>query len=207
MSEGGKWSRYSPFSWIRVLYDWVLGWADSPYAGAALFLLSFAEASFFPIPPDVLLMALAIGQPSRALWFSFVCSVASTAGAVAGYLIGHSFFALLGQPIVRFYAAESQYLRIQELFEQWNAVAVAIAGFTPIPFKVVTIAAGAFGVDFTTFLLAALGSRSLRFFLIGFLIFRFGPAVKEKIDRYFNELTVLFVLLLVGGFFVLKFIL
>ena len=198
--------RYSPFGLLRRLYDWVLSWAERKSALGALWAMAFAEASFFPIPPDVLLMAMAIGKPRRAFRFALVCTLGSLMGGLFGYLLGYQFYALVGQPIIDFYSAADQYERVRELFETWNAVAVAIAGFTPIPFKVFTIAAGAFRVHLLTFFLAAAVSRSARFFLVSGLIYYLGPAIKEKIDRYFNQLTILFVVLLVGGFLVLKYV-
>ncbi len=198
--------RYSPFGLLRRLYDWVLSWAERKSALGALWAMAFAEASFFPIPPDVLLMAMAIGKPRRAFRFALVCTLGSLMGGLFGYLLGYQFYALVGQPIIDFYSAADQYERVRELFETWNAVAVGIAGFTPIPFKVFTIAAGAFRVHLLTFFLAAAVSRSARFFLVSGLIYYLGPAIKEKIDRYFNQLTILFVVLLVGGFLVLKYV-
>ena len=198
--------RYSPFLLLRRLYDWVLSWAERKSALWALWALAFAEASFFPIPPDVLLMGMAIGKPRRAFRFALVCTLGSLMGCLLGYLLGYQFYALVGKPIIDFYSAADQYERVRELFETWNAVAVAVAGFTPIPFKVFTIAAGAFRVHLLTFFLAAAASRSARFFLVSGLIYYFGPAIKEKIDRYFNQLTILFIVMLVGGFLVLKYV-
>lgn len=206
-NERSEESKYSPLAWVRRMYDWTLGLSDRAYAGWALFSLAFIEASFFPVPPDVLLMALAIGRPQRAFWFASLCSLGSVLGAVFGYILGQYFFELVGQPIVNMYAAIEQYEIVQGLFQDWDAMAIAVAGFTPIPFKIFTIAAGAFKVDFTTFLIAALFSRSARFFLLSFLIFRFGLAIKPKIDKYFNELTILCVVLVISGFLFLKFIL
>ncbi len=202
MAEG----RIFPFGLLRRLYEWVLSWSEHRSAPWALFGLSFAEASFFPVPPDVLLMAMSIGKPRRALRFALVCLAGSLLGGLFGYLLGYQFYALLGKPIVDLYSAADQYERVRQLFETWNAVAVAVAGFTPIPFKVFTIAAGAFRVNVLTFFLAAAASRGARFFLVAGLIYYFGPVVKEKIDRYFNQLTVLFVVLLVGGFLTLKYV-
>jgi len=206
-NEHSEESKYSPLAWVRRMYDWTLGLSDRAYAGWALFFLAFIESSFFPVPPDVLLMALSVGRPQRAFWFASLCSLGSVLGAVFGYILGQYFFELVGQPIVNMYAAIEQYETVQGLFQDWDAMAIAVAGFTPIPFKIFTIAAGAFKVDFTTFLVAALFSRSARFFLLSFLIFRFGPAIKPKIDKYFNELTILCVILVISGFLFLKFIL
>ena len=191
---------------IRYLYDWVLSFAESPYGVLALFLIAFAESSFFPVPPDVLLIALAIGAPSRAFWFSLVCTAGSVAGAGVGYLLGLQFYEVVGEPIIEFYSAGDRYLQVKELYAEWDAIAVGIAGFTPIPFKVFTIAAGAFKIDFWVFLLASFLSRGARFFLVGGLIRWLGPSIKEFIDKYFNLLTVIFVILLVGGFVIVKYV-
>ncbi|HUG43797.1 MAG TPA: VTT domain-containing protein [Acidobacteriota bacterium] len=195
-----------PFNLLRALYDWVLSFADRPGGVWALLLIAFAESSFFPIPPDVLLIALAIGAPMRSWWFALVCSIGSVAGAAAGYLIGLEFYSLIGRPIIEFYSAAERYDQVKALYDRWDAVAVGVAGFTPIPFKVFTISAGAFQVHFWTFLAAAAASRSARFFLVAGLIRWFGPGIRELVDRYFNLLTILFVILLVGGFVVLKYV-
>ena len=130
--------------WIRRLYDWVIGWADSPYSSWVLFIIAFAESSFFPIPPDILLIALAVAIPLRAFRYAIICSVGSVLGGAFGYLIGYQFFDVIGEPIVRFYAVEGQYQQIQEWYQRYDAYAVALAGLTPIPYKVATITAGFF---------------------------------------------------------------
>jgi membrane protein YqaA with SNARE-associated domain len=188
------------------LYDWVLSFADSPYGTWALFFVALAESSFFPIPPDVLLLALSIGAPARAFWFATVCTLGSVVGAAFGYLLGMEFYELLGRPIIEFYSAEDRYQQVKELYNQWDAIAVAVAGFTPIPYKVFTIAAGAFKINFPTFIGASLVSRAARFFLIGGLIWWLGPGIKHFIDRYFNWLTLLFIILLIGGFVFVKYV-
>ncbi len=189
--------------WMRRLYDWVMGWADSPYGTWALFAVAFAESSFFPIPPDVLLIALAVAIPARAFRYAAVCTAASVVGGAFGYLIGHEFFDVLGEPIVRFYAAEEQYQAIQELYQRYDAYAIAVAGLTPVPYKVATITAGFFEVHFGRFLVVSLASRSLRFFIIGGLIRLFGPQIRTFIDRYFGPLSILFLIMLVAGFLLL----
>ena len=185
---------------LKRLYDWVLHWADTPYGGWALFWLAFSESSFFPVPPDVLLIALAIGRPDKSLWYALVCSLGSVLGGVAGYLIGWQFMSIIGDRIVQFYGFADEVAYIRELFRAYEAWAVGIAGFTPIPYKVFTISAGAFAIDFPVFLMASAASRSARFFIVGFLIFRFGPRIKLFIDRHFNTLAVAFTVLLVAGF-------
>jgi membrane protein YqaA with SNARE-associated domain len=193
-------------TWLRRLYDWVLGWADSPYSSWALFAIAFAESSFFPIPPDILLIALAVSIPSRAFRFALITAVGSVIGGAFGYVIGHEFFALVGEPIIRFYSAQDQYDRIADLYDRYDAFAVAVAGLTPIPYKVATITAGFFDVSFGRFVLASALSRSLRFFLIGGLIRAFGPQVRAFIERYFEILSIIALVMLVGGFVVLGWI-
>ena len=190
---------------VRGLYDWVLSLAGRRYAAAILFLIAFAESSFFPVPPDVLLIALALGAPGRALGFAVICTAGSVAGGALGYALGLYFYELVGRPIIEIYGAQSAYLQVQSLYREWDAVAIFIAGFTPLPYKVFTIAAGAFHIDFPTFLLVSAVSRGARFLLVGALISRFGPGVKQFIDRYFSWLTVVFAVLLIGGFLVLKY--
>lgn len=190
---------------VRRLYDWVLHWAETPYSTWALFLLSFAEASFFPIPPDVLLIALAVAKPAKAFKYALVCSVGSLLGGCLGYAIGYGFMTGVGQKIVDLYGFADKVAYIESLYRKYDAWAVGIAGFTPIPYKVFTIAAGMFKIDFGVFALASLVSRSARFFLVGGLIYIFGPAIQAFIDRYFNLLAIIFTVLLVLGFALIKY--
>ena len=129
---------------LKRLYDWVMGWADSPYGTPALFLLALAESSFFPIPPDILLMALAIAKPRRALFYAGVCTGGSVLGGMIGYLIGLEFYELMGRHIIEFYGVSDEFDYVGSQYQANAFVAVAIAGFTPIPYKVFTIAAGVF---------------------------------------------------------------
>ncbi len=191
---------------IRRFYDWVLSWAHSPYGIIALFGLAFTESSFFPIPPDVLLIALAMSRPSKAFLFAAVCSAGSVLGGMLGYGIGFYFMEFIGYNIIALYGLADKFEYIQELYRQYDAWAVGIAGFTPIPYKAFTITAGAFKINFLVFIGASLVSRSLRFFIIAFLIYRYGSPIKRFIDRYFNVLTVAFILLLALGFIILKLI-
>ncbi len=193
------------FAWIRRLKDWVEGAAQKPGAAWTLFGIAFVESSFFPIPPDVLLIALAMLIPSKAFWYATVCSFGSVFGGMFGYLIGMEFFDLVGQRVIDIYGLQEQYLYVQDLFEQNAFASIAIAGFTPIPYKLFTIAAGAFGIDFTTFVVASILSRSARFFLVAALFNWFGPKVKPFIDKYFEWLSIAFVILLVLGFVVVKY--
>ena len=170
------------------------------------FILAFSESSFFPIPPDVLLIALAVGKPEKALKFAAICTAGSVLGGMLGYLIGWQFMAAVGERIVAFYGLTEKVDYIEMLYNQYDAWAVGIAGFTPIPYKVFTIAAGAFKINFLVFIIASAVSRSARFFLVGGLIHFFGPGIQAFIDKYFNLLAVVFTILLVGSFFLLKYI-
>jgi len=191
---------------IRKSYDWVLHWAETPYGSWALFILAFAESSFFPIPPDVLLIALAISIPAKAFRYAAICAAGSVLGGIGGYFIGYQFMDLMGLRILNFYGLTEKYEFIGTLYNQYNAWAVGVAGFTPIPYKVFTISAGAFKINFPVFVLASLVSRSARFFLVGWLIFVYGSGIRSFIDRYFNILTVVFFILLIGGFILIKWI-
>jgi membrane protein YqaA with SNARE-associated domain len=191
---------------LRRLYDWVLHWAETPYGIWALFLLALAESSFFPVPPDVLLIALAISIPAKAFRYALVCTVGSLIGGVIGYIIGYQFMDIIGIQILEFYGLMAKYNAVGELYNKYNALAVGIAGFTPIPYKVFTISAGAFKISFPTFFIASAVSRAARFFLVGWLIYKFGPGIRAFIDRYFNILAVVFVILLVGGFLLIRYI-
>ena len=201
--------------WVRRLYDWVLSWADHPYGAAALFVLAFAESIVFPVPPDALLIALVLGSRSRAFFLALICSLGSLAGGAAGYGLGH--YAWLSTDgftgLAHFFFdavpgfSQTLYHEVGQRFDEWGFEIVFAAGFTPIPYKVFTISAGAFDVSFARFILASLISRSARFFLVAALIWWFGDAVKHAIDRYFNLLAIVFTLLLIGGLVVVRWLL
>ncbi len=192
---------------LRRLYDWVLHWAETPYGSWALFLLAFSESSFFPIPPDILLIALAVAIPKKSLKYALICSAGSVLGGCFGYLIGWQFMASIGTRIVDFYGLTAKVEYIEVLYNKYDAWAVAIAGFTPIPYKVFTIAAGAFKINFSVFVVASLVSRSARFFIVGGLIYIFGPSIQSFIDKYFNVLAIAFTVLLIVGFLIIKYLL
>ena len=191
---------------LRRLYDWVLHWAETPYGTWALFLLSFCESSFFPIPPDVLLIALAVAIPKKSFKYALVCSAGSVLGGCLGYLIGWQFMAGIGEKIITFYGLTQKIEYIKALYTNYDAWAIGIAGFTPIPYKVFTISAGAFNINFLVFIIASTISRSARFFLVGSLIYIFGPRIQTFIDKYFNILAVAFMVLLVAGFVIIKYL-
>jgi membrane protein YqaA with SNARE-associated domain len=189
---------------LSRLYDWVLRWAETPYGTWALFVLAFCESSFFPIPPDVLLITLSVVRPERSLGYALVCSVGSILGGSLGYLIGWQFMTTVGDAIIRFYGLIDKYEYMHQLYSLYDAWVVGIAGFTPIPYKAFTITAGAFRIDFMVFLIASAISRSARFFMVGGLIYLFGPKIKSFIEKYFNALAIAIVVLLILGFVVIK---
>ena len=195
------------FRILRRLYDWVLHWANTPYGTRALFALTFAEASFFPIPPDVLLIALCLSAPTRAFRFAFLCTIASIMGGMFGYFLGAEFYEVIGKKIIAFYHLTEKYETVAGLYNEYNAIAVAIAGFTPLPYKLFTILAGVCEINFLIFVVASFVSRGARFFIVAGLIWKFGGPIKVFIDKYFNLLTVVFMVLLIGGFVILKFLL
>ena len=205
-SSGTLSSKINPFNWIRSLYDWVLHWAETPYGSAALFILAFAESSFFPIPPDVLLIALALSIPKKSFRFAAIALAGSISGAFLGYYIGWGLYQTVGVPIIEFYDVVEQFNRVGEMYNSNAFTAIAISGFTPIPYKVFTIAAGVFEVNLAILFFASLVGRAGRFFLVAALIWKFGKPVKAFIDKYFNLLTIVFTVLLVGGFVVIKYL-
>jgi len=187
-------------SWLRRLYHWTLSWVDHPSAQYALFFIALIESSVFPIPPDILLIALALGKPEWGLRFAAITTAGSTVGAALGYGIGMFLLASIGQPIIEFYGLTSQYQQAGTWFSEYGVWIVLIAGFSPIPFKVITIAAGAFGLDFVLFILSALLSRGARFFLEGSLLRWGGPSVRDFVEKHFELMTMLATLLVVAGF-------
>jgi membrane protein YqaA with SNARE-associated domain len=193
---------------LRRLYDWVLHWADTPYAVPALFLLSFAESSFFPIPPDVLLIALCLGERPKAFRFALWCSVASVLGGMAGYGIGAFLWEAAG--VKEFFFAyvfsDETFYAVQKHYEKWNFWIVFVAAFTPIPYKVITITAGVFGIHFGLFVIASLIGRSGRFYLVAWLLWRFGPPIQRLLDRYLGAITLAIAAVGILGFVALKYV-
>jgi len=181
---------------LHALLAWVQSYAHSPNGGVALFLFAFAESSFFPIPPDVLLIPLCLGDPSRAFWFATLCSLGSVLGGMAGYGIGY----WGGRPLVYRLFSHEKVEAVGRYYDRWNAWATGIAGLTPLPYKLFTISGGAFAINFRIFVLASAISRSARFFAVAGLIYLFGTPIQAFIDKYLNLLSIAFVVLLLGGF-------
>ncbi len=191
-------------NYLLRVYNWVLSLGNSPYSKWALFSIAFMESSFFPIPPDILLITLSLSSPRKSYMFALICSIGSVAGGAFGYLIGLKFMEWIGRTIIAFYGLTERFNDVARLYDKYNAIAVAVAGFTPVPYKVFTIAAGFFAINFYTFIIASLISRSARFFLVSSLIHFFGERIKIYIEKYFNLFTIVFVLLLIGGFFIIR---
>ena len=198
---------------VRGIYDWVLSWAEKPSARTALFAFSFAESSFFPIPVDILLIPLVLGDRKNWWKLALLTSTASVLGGMFGYLVGWKLWWTASHEftgIAEFFFriipgfSEELFAKIQTQYELHNFWIVFTAGFTPIPYKVITISAGAFHIQFAMFFLASLISRGARFFLVSLLMFIFGEKIRHFIDRYFNWLALLFTILLIGGFLLIK---
>jgi membrane protein YqaA with SNARE-associated domain len=193
---------------IRKLYDWVLHWAETPYGGPALFFLALIESSVFPVPPDVLLIALCIALPSRVWRFALLASAGSVLGGLLGYGIGWGAWPLVNSFFFDYIPGFTPHVftKVQGLFADYGFWVVFTAGFTPIPYKVITIGSGVFQINLVIFMVASLVSRSLRFFLVAWLLKRYGPGMRDFIDRYFNLLSIVFLILLFGGFLLLKYV-
>ncbi len=197
----------SPVRGMRWLYDWVLSWAHSPFGTAMLAVISFAESSFFPIPPDPLQIALSMERPRRSFRYALVSAVASVLGAVLGWVIGYGLWEWLGPYFVPNIISEENMQKVHHFFETWGFWALFAAAFTPLPFKAFTITGGIMAMPMPIFLPACFVGRSLRFFFVAALLFFFGPTVKGFIDKYFGIISLIFLVMLFGGFYLIKFLL
>ncbi len=192
---------------LRRLYDYVMSLAARPGATWGLAAVSFAESSFFPIPPDVMLIPMVLARRARAWFYAAICTISSILGGAAGYLIGWVFFATLGQGILNFYGLDAQFDSFAGRYNEYGAWIVLFAGVTPFPFKVITIASGATGLNFWIFMLASMIARGARFFLVAGLLYLFGQPIRAFIEKWLAWLTAVFLILLVGGFFAVKYLL
>ncbi len=191
---------------IRRLYDWTIALAETRHALWALGIVSFIESSFFPIPPDVLMIPMILAAPRRAFLIATVATLTSVAGALLGYYIGWGMFEAVGRPVLDFYHKADAFDDFALRYNDYGAWAVLIAGVTPFPFKVITIASGATGLSLPVFILASLIARALRFFLVAALLWRFGPPIRDFIERRLGLVFTVFCVLLVGGFAMLRFL-
>ncbi|WP_176086378.1 YqaA family protein [Martelella sp. HB161492] len=191
---------------LRRLYDWTMSLASTRHAERALFAVSFAESSFFPIPPDVLLIPMVIAKPAKWLRIALICTIASILGAMLGYAIGAFLFEAIGKPILAFYGKQDSFEKIAEWYNTWGGWGVLFAAITPFPYKVLTIFSGATGLNFAIFLLVSVIGRAFRFFIVAFLLHHFGPQIRDFIEKYLGILFTAFVILLGGGFYLVKFV-
>ena len=191
---------------LRNLYDWTIRLAESRHALWALALVAFLESSVFPIPPDVIMIPMIIAAPRRAFLIAGVALVASVAGGVLGYYIGWGLFESVGRPVLEFYGKEAYFAEFRESYNELGAWAVLAAGVTPFPYKVITILSGVTGLNFTVFMIASVIARGLRFFLVAALLWKFGAPIRDFIERRLGLMFTLFVILLLGGFYAVKYL-
>ena len=194
----------APRRYLRRVYDWTIHWAETPQSLAALFLIALIESSIFPIPPDVLLIAIVVARPAVWLTAAGICAGGSLVGAAAGYAIGASFMGTVGDAIIEFYGAEAAWDQFVDLADIWGPWFLAAAAFTPIPFKVATIASGAIGMPFVPFLIVSLIGRAGRFLLVAGALRLFGAPIRRTLEANFDLAAVAFFVLLVGGFLVVR---
>lgn len=191
---------------MRASYHWVISWAEKKQAEKALAGLSFAESSFFPIPPDPLLIAMVTAKPNKWLRFAIITTVASVMGGVFGYIIGAGLQETIGRLIIDAYHLQEEFITVGGLYAEYTFLAVIVAGFTPIPYKLFSIAAGVFAVNLPLFALASFVGRGGRFFLVAYLMHHFGKRYKDKIEKYIDTLGFVFIILIILGFIAVKFL-
>lgn len=187
---------------LKRLYHWMLDRAASKKAVPSLAVVSFAESSFFPIPPDVMLIPMCLARPEKAFYYAFVCTLASVAGGIAGYAIGYLLYETVGQWIIGMYGYAGKMDQLRAFYDKWGWASVLIGGLTPVPFKLITILSGLLEYNFMLFVVFSVIARGARFFALAGVLYFWGEPIKAFIDRYFAILTVLFAVMLIGGFVV-----
>lgn len=189
---------------VKATYDYMINLASRPNAMYFLFAVAFIESSFFPIPPDVMLIPMVLATPAKAWRIATVATIASVLGGAFGYAIGVFFFDLIARPILTFYGYMHQFDVFKEYYHEWGAWIVFGAGVTPFPYKVITIASGVVHLDFVVFMLASVVGRGFRFYLVAWLLKKFGEPMKDYIEKNLGMLSILFMALLIGGFACIK---
>ncbi len=189
---------------LRRLYDWTISWADRPGGAWALFFIAVIESSFFLIPPDVLLLALCVGKPEKSFRFALICAAGSVIGGILGWCIGYALWEGVKHLFIPFIFSQEIFDKVQELYQGNAFLAILTAAFTPIPYKVFTIAAGVFHVSLVTLIIASAFGRSARFFMVGGVIYYFGPKVKTLIEKYFDLFAWALLALGIAGFLAVK---
>lgn len=191
---------------IRALYDWTIRLAEHPRALWALAFVAFIESSVFPIPPDILMIPMILAAPRRAFTIAAIATVSSVLGGLFGYWIGAALFQQIGLPVLEFYGKTENFDTFRQTYNDWGAWAVLIAGITPFPYKVVTILSGSTGLNLTVFMLASILARGLRFFVVAALLWKFGAPIRDFIEKRLGVMFTLFVVLLLGGFVLLRYL-
>lgn len=191
---------------LRRLYDRTIALADTPYALAALAVVAFVESSVFPIPPDVLVIPMMLARPSRAFLIAGVALAASVLGGLLGYYIGAALFDSVGRPVLEFYGKDAYFDDFATRYNAYGAWAVLIAGITPFPYKVITIMSGATGLSLPVFIVASIVARGVRFYALAALLRLYGAPIRVFIERWFGLLSVAFVALLIGGFWLVRYL-
>ena len=189
---------------LRTLYDWTLRLAETPHAMWALAVVAFVESSVFPIPPDVLMIPMILARPARAWAIAGVALIASVLGGLAGYAIGAG--EAVGRPVLEFYGKNVYFEAFSDRYNAWGAWAVLIAGVTPFPYKVITILSGATGLNLAVFMIASVLARGLRFYVVAALLWRFGPPVRALVEERLGMIFGVFVAVLFGGFYAVRFL-
>ncbi len=189
---------------VRKIYDWIIGLSGGKHALACLFAISFIESSFFPIPPDIMLIPMILATPKKAWKIAGVCTVASVIGAYLGYIIGVYFFQLIAEPLLNFYGYLEKFNDFKKLYEEYGAWIVFGAGITPFPYKIITIASGVVHLNLLIFTVASIIARGLRFFVIAWLLKTYGEKMRTFIEKNLGWLSILFLILLIGGFMLIK---
>jgi membrane protein YqaA with SNARE-associated domain len=195
-----------PFIFIRKIYDWTLHWVDSKHCDYALFAVSFMESSFFPVPPDVLLIPMVVSAPQKWIKKAAICLVGSVLGAYLGYAIGYLFCETIGTTIINFYHIQDAVKLVETKYSQNAFITIFIGAFSPIPYKAMTITAGIFQLNLLTFFIASIVGRGARFFIVAFAIRIFGERVKNSIEKYFNILSIFFITLIVLGIIAFRYL-
>ncbi len=190
---------------IRRLYDWTMSFARTRHAERALAGVSFIESSFFPIPPDALLIPMVLAERLRWLRYALVCTIASVLGALLGYVIGAWLFDAIGRPILTFYGKEDSFTQVADWYNTWGGWGVLFAAVTPFPYKVLTIFSGATGLNLVTFVIVSIIGRGFRFFLVAWLLYRIGEPIRLFIEKHLGLLFTAFMVLLIGGFVAIRY--
>ncbi len=194
-----------PGAWVRALYDWTMGLAASRHATSALAVVSFLESSVFPIPPDVVLAPMVLARPEKAYTYAGICTVASVIGGILGYAIGY-FLSDLGESLLALMGHAGGLETFRQWYAEWGVWVILIKGATPIPYKLVTIASGLAAFNFPVFVIASIATRGVRFFLVAFVLKRYGPAILSVVERRLYMTATIVVAAVIAGFLALRYL-